>query len=233
MPLPKIEAPRHHITLPISGLDIEYRPYLVKEQKTLLQAMEMGNEDQKNNALVDIATACTFEQLDITDLPVADVEYLILHIRGKSVGETTEVLYTCPHCGEKTPQVMSIADVGVTETTDDHRIMLHDDVGLQMRKASFGDVQRASKMSSDVDKGYALIIACIESVFDTEQVYTRSDFSNLELVEFLESLETKDFRKVEEYVADQPTVTKTFTFKCLSCEKESEYVAEGLANFFR
>lgn len=232
MPLPKVEAPKHTTNLPVSGLkNIHYRPFLVKEQKIFLQAMEMGGEEQLHNAMHDIVRACTFEEIDINTLPIADVEYLILMLRSKSIGDHVEVKYTCPECGNKQPMTIDISNPEVKSNEREKIIHLHDKVGVEMKSITFGDVRKASEIQGDVEKGYNLIMASIDKVFDAEEVYTHKDFSDQELYDFLQSLSTKDFAKIENYVADQPTVEKTFHMKCLNCGHEEDYTAKGISNF--
>lgn len=232
--LPKIETPRHKIKLPVSGLEVDFRPFLVKEQKVLLQAIEMGDDAQLNNAMDDIARACTFEKVDIDALPMADIEYLILNLRAKSVSESIELKHTCPKCKKITPFTLSLASIEVANTkkTEEGTIKFSmDGVGVIMKPVSYGMIKEAALEPSDLDRGYKLIFSSIDKVFDAEQVYTKNDFSDDELFEFLESLPTEDFKKIENYVAEQPKLKKDITIKCSSCGHEHTSTLEGLSDF--
>ena len=227
--LPKIETPKHELTLPVSGKKISFRPFLVKEQKVLLQSIEMGDEEQTQNAIKDIAEACTYNKFDIDELAVADVEYLVINLRRKSIGETIEATYKCNNCGTKFPVQIDLSNIEVTEFDRDNRIMLTDDIGVVMKPITYRAIKKAIEQKSDVDKAYSTVLDSIEMVFDKDQTYT--DFTDVELFEFLESISTKAFEKIEKYIESQPTIYKKVDVKCPKCGEEQEIELKGLSDF--
>jgi hypothetical protein len=229
--LPKIETPKLDLELPVTGKKIKFRPFLVKEQKVLLQALEMGDDEQLNNAIEDIARSCTFGEINIDELPLADVEFLILNLRAKSVGESVELSFKCNECGVKNPVDLQLSTVTVVKEQMDEKIMINDDVGVLMKIATYKDIKEASEEKMDIDKGYKLILASIDKVFDKNQIYSRNDFTEVDLYEFLESLPTEAFNKIEDYVGNQPQLKKDINIKCISCGAESEVKLEGLSDF--
>lgn len=230
--LPTIDIPKHSILLPVSKKKIEFRPFLVKEQKVLLQAIELGDEEQLTAAIEDIASACTFGKVDILKLPLADVEYLILQLRAKSVGETVELVTACGSCGKKgLPFNLILTDVFVDGTATDNRIMITDDVGVLMRDISYGDIKIASDMKNELDRGYKVILSSIESVFDKMQVYTRTDFTDADLFEWLDGASNTAFEKIEEYVANIPQIKSEVILTCPECGERVHVKLEGLEDF--
>lgn len=230
--LPKIETPRHGLTLPISGKDISFRPFLVKEQKVLLQAMEMGDKGQLDKAINDITTACTFGEIDVSKLALADTEFLVLWLRAKSIGEQVDILANCPECKAKTPISINITDVEVTNLDKDPNIQLYEDVGIVMKDIAFGEVQAASAIPIRIDSEFAVVLASIDKVYDKDQVYSRTDFSDEELTEFIETLPTAAYKKIEEYVGAPPELKKDVHCKCHKCDHEFDFTIKGLSNFF-
>lgn len=232
--LPKIELPKHECTLPVSGIKVEYRPFVVKEQKVLLQAIEMGgNKKQISSAVEDVITSCTFGKINIKELPLSDVEFLVLILRSKSVGENIELTYTCNECKVKTEFELSLSDVNVDNINPvDDKIILHEDIGLVMKPLSYGDIDVIMSESEDnIERGYSVIKASIKSVFDKDQVYSNTDFTQEELTQFLETLPKEYFEKVEEYVSKQPQLTSEKKIKCINCGHETNIKLNGLNDF--
>ena len=226
--LPTIETPKHTLTLPISGKKIEFRPFLMKEQKVLLQAIEMGDESQLQNAIKDITSACTYNTVEIDKLPIGDVEFLFINLRMKSIGESVELLYKCNKCEAITPLEVKLSDIKIQELQDD-KIILEDSIGVIMQPLTYGMVKKASEEKTDVDKAYRIILDSIKLVFDEDQTYT--DFTDVELFEFLEKLSASNFDKIEKYTESQPTITKKIQVKCRNCGNEQEIELKGLSDF--
>lgn len=248
MGLPTLKTPRFDLTLPTSGEVITVRPFLIREQKILLQALEMGDISQVNNAINDILRICTFEKVDIDSLPVADVEWLVLQLRAKSVSEKLTLKYTCnnlvetedPESGEKVKSKcgnsigfkLDLQDVGVvTNPKHEYTIMVSEDVGMTMCDITYGTYRKSMEMKDGIAANVMLRNSAISSVFDTEQIWSKGDFTSADLDEFLDGLFTKDYEKIEEFLNTAPLLQKTFTIKCPKCGAEEEVTLTGLDDF--
>jgi hypothetical protein len=238
MTLPIIEVPKYELKLPVSEKKIHFRPFLVKEQKVLLQAMEMGDESQVAIVMEDLATACTFDKVDIHSLPYADVEYIILNIRKKSVSENVDLSYRCANnidgekCGNKILYQLNLDEVNVTIPEGKAtQVMLTDEIGIKLKDLSYDDIKKARELNTAVEQGYSLIMSSIESVFDTQQVYTKNDFDEKELIEFLDNLGPEMLEKIEQSVSNIPVIEKIIKLKCNKCGNEEEITLRGLDDF--
>lgn len=242
MTLPKVTTPKYDLSLPISGKTIKFRPFLVKEQKVLLQALEMGNENQTLNAQEDIIRSCTFNEIDIDKLPVADVEFLLLAIRSKSVGETVDMFFRCQNtvpdadgdpstCAKRIPVSVNLNDVELDAPEKNKKVMLSDSVGVLLREINWGDAKKIRAMQSEVDQAYATILACVDNVFDAENVYSRTDFSDAELKDFFDNLYATDFKGIEQFATKIPTVHKKFDIQCPACHRKEQVELRGIADF--
>jgi hypothetical protein len=246
MTLPIIETPKYDLTLPVSGKKIKYRPFLVKEQKVLLQAIEMGGEDQLANAIEDIAMACTFDQVKIHDLPFADVEYLILNIRKKSVGEIVELSYKCSQsimkkddngneyegaCNTKFTIPLNLNDVSVSKEELPTQIMLSESVGITLKQITYDTIKVVRNEKNKVDIGYKLILSSIDKIFDADQVYSGNDFDAEELIEFIDSLNTEQFEKIQNAVSKIPVLEHNISITCPKCGHKEEVKLSGINDF--
>jgi hypothetical protein len=239
MSLPTIQVPTFTVTLPLSKKEVKLRPFLVKEQKVLLQAIELGNESDISDTVVDILTVCTFNKVDIGKLPLADVEWLILQLRSKSVKEVLEMMFTCTNklddetvCGNKIPISLDLLSVQV-ETPEDHqyKVNITDKVGLVLKDISY-DVYNKSLMNgftTDDDKN--ILYDVIEAVFTEDEMWGHDDFTEKELTAFLDGLYTKDFEKIEKFIETMPTLKKSLDIKCSKCGFVEHYDMVGLASF--
>lgn len=247
MALPMIKAPRFTLNLPISKKSIKARPFLIREQKILLQAIEVGDKDQVVLALDSIMRECTFNEVDIDDLPLPDVEYLMLNIRSKSVGDTIDMTYTCHNevkqkdgtnlehpesCDSKIKVKIAIKDVNVTEF-DNHDYKLHFDggIGLQLRDIPYGVYKRLFEQPNSVIKTMELRNSCIKSVFNDDEVWTRDQFSDKELDDFIDNLYTTDYEKIENFIKTMPVLQYIIDIKCPVCKHQEKIVLKGLDDF--
>jgi len=196
MALPKISVPRYDIELPSTGKTLKMRPYLVKEEKVLMIALESSDPAQITQAVRDVISVC-YNLDSLEDLTTFDIEYLFLHLRGKSVGEEMDLQIKCEHCGELNPLHVNVNDIKVTNVDNDNIVMVTDDVGLKMQWRSgetFGtlDVEKLNTVEGLME----LVIECIESIFDNDAVYDAKQTSRKELVEFIENLNSEQFKRV-------------------------------------
>jgi hypothetical protein len=239
MPLPKINTPTYELELPSTGKKIKYRPFLVKEEKILIMALESEDMTQITNAIIDILTECILTRgVKIKDLSTFDIEYLFLNIRAKSVGETVEVNVTCPDDGETQVEMSIDIDSIKVQKSKEHTniIKLDDNLSMKLKYPSLDQfIENNFEVNdnvSDVSKSLNLITSCIDMVYDSEESWNASDFSKKELDEFLDQLNTKQFKLIENFFTTMPKLSHTIEVKNPNTGVESEVVLEGLASFF-
>lgn len=237
MPLPKLSAPTYELVVPSTGKKIKYRPFLVKEEKILLLAMETEDEKQMANAVKTILSNCILTpRFKVDTLSLFDIEYIFLNIRGKSVGETVELNIICPDDGESTvPVVIDLDDIQVKKSDDhDNIIKMNDDVSVVMKYPSM-DLFIKNNMkesTSEVDDVFEIASMCIDQIVEGEEVYEASNFSKKEILEFLEGMDTKQFVSIQKFFETMPKLSHTVKVKNPNTKVESEVVIEGLASFF-
>ena len=240
MPLPKIATPTYELVLPSTGKKIKYRPFLVKEEKILILALESEDVTQITNAIKAILKDCISTRIKVDTLPTFDIEYLFLNIRAKSVGEALDLVVTCPDDNETTVPVKVYIDEIEVLQDEDHTtdISLDGNLTLRMKYPSldefvennfeFGD----NNDSSIIEKSFDVIAACIDMVFDKEDSWAAADCTKKELVEWLETLNSSQFKKVEKFFETMPKLTHTITVTNPNTKVESEVTLEGLSSFF-
>jgi len=237
MPLPKSTTPVYELEMPSSKKKIKYRPFLVKEEKVLILALESEDMKQVTDAVKNVLTACIQTRgIKVDKLSTFDIEYLFLNVRGKSVGEVIDVNVTCPDDGETSVEMqINIDDIKVTTDENHNRdIKLDDALTLRMRYPSLNEFvqNNFSQGDNNVDEGFDIIANCIEQVFNEEESWTATDCSKKELMEFVENLTTSQFTKVEKFFLTMPKLTHTLKVTNPKTKVESEIVLEGLASFF-
>ena len=209
MPLPKIATPTYELELPSNKKKIRYRPFLVKEEKVLIIAMESEDEKQIANAVKDVIKSCVLSRgFKIEELSTFDIEFLFLNIRGKSVGEEVEVMVTCPDDGEtQVPAVINLDDIKVIKGRGHKRdIKLDDELVLRMKYPSIDEFVKSnfSEDAMTVDDTFELISTCIDQVFNEEESWSSADCTKKELKEFLEQLSSKQFGEIEKFFQTMP-----------------------------
>ena len=239
MPLPKISTPTYELTLPSSNKKIKVRPFLVKEEKILIIAMETQDTKQIVNAIKDILGKCILTRgIKVEKLSTFDIEYLFLNIRGKSVGEQIEVMVTCPDDGKtQVPTLINIDSIKV-QRSDDHEtdIKLDDTYTLRMKYPSLNEFIKSNFAGGvddmNVDDTFDLIASCIEQVYSEEESWSSADCTKKELKDFLEQLDSKQFKNIEKFFETMPKLSHTVTVINPNTKKENKIVLEGLQNFF-
>jgi len=237
MPLPKISTPTYELVLPSSNKKIKYRPFLVKEEKILIIALESQDQKQIANAVKNIIASCILSRgIKVEKLSTFDIEYLFLNIRGKSVGEDIEVMVTCPD-DEKTQVPMSInIDSIQVKKSDEHSpdIKLDDQFTLRMRYPSLSEFIKSNFTMDDmkVDDTFELIASCVDQVYSEEESWTQEDCTKKELMEFIEQLNSSQFKEIEKFFDTMPKLSHTVKVTNPNTKIESEIVLEGLQNFF-
>tara|TARA_R110000772_G_scaffold167154_2_gene278795 strand:+ start:555 stop:1274 length:720 start_codon:yes stop_codon:yes gene_type:complete len=238
MGLPKISTPIYELEIPSLKKKIRYRPFLVKEEKILIIALESEDSKQIANAVKTVISNCILSKgIKVEDLSTFDIEYLFLNIRGKSVGETVDVLITCPD--DETTQVpmsINLDEINVEENPKHSRdIKLDDTLTLRMRYPSMTEFIKNNFDSGDgvsVDDTFDLIISCIDQIYSEEESWVAKDSTKKELLEFVEQLSSKQFKEVEKFFETMPKLSHTIKIKNPKTDVESEVVLEGLSAFF-
>jgi len=238
MPLPKISTPTYELEIPSTGKKIKYRPFLVKEEKILIIAMESEDNKQIANAVKDVISGCIITRgVKVEELSTFDIEYIFLNIRGKSVGEDVEVLITCPDDNQtQVPTLINLDDIKVHISKEHKRdIDLGNDLVLRMKYPSMNEFIKSNFSSAEsigVDDTFDLISSCIEQVYNEEESWNASDCTKKELSEFLEQLSSKQFKQIETFFDTMPKLSHTLKVKNPKTGVESEVVLEGLTSFF-
>ena len=237
MPLPKISTPTYELELPSTGKKIKYRPFLVKEEKILIIAMESEDEKQITNAIKEVISSCIITRgVKVDQLSTFDIEYLFLNIRGKSVGEEVEVMVTCPDDGEtQVPTVINLDDIQIQKGKNHSRdIKLDDNLVLRMKYPSLEEFIKNNFSGEEVtvDNTFDLIASCVEQVYSEEESWSAADCTKKELTQFLEQLSSKQFKEIETFFETMPKLSHTVKVKNPKTGVESDIVLEGLTAFF-
>lgn len=234
MALPILNTPSFELTLPITKKTVKYRPFLVKEEKVLLMALESQDQKQIIRAMHDIVESCTFGELKAKDLPIAELEYIFLKLRSKAVGETSHVGISCSSCGEKNEVDISLEEVEIdVKGVADSKIMLTDNIGVIMKYPNSTDVMRSvDSKKSETENTYAVVAACLDKIFDAENVYEVANQTKEEVQAFIESLNKQQFDKIKDFFQNLPRLKHGVDFNCTKCNHSNHIEIEGLENFF-
>ena len=237
MPLPTISTPTYELIIPSSNRKIKYRPFLVKEEKILILAMESQDTKQIARSVKDVLTKCILSKgIKVEKLSTFDIEYLFLNIRGKSVGEDIEVMVTCPDDGKtQVPTSINIDSIKVQKGEDHSRdIKLDDNYTLRMKYPSLTEFIKNNFATTEmnVDDTFQLISSCIEQVYSEEESWTSEDCTKKELSQFLDQLNSSQFKEIEKFFETMPKLSHKVMVTNPNTKVESEIVLEGLQNFF-
>jgi hypothetical protein len=224
--------------LPSTGQSIKYRPFLVREEKLLVLALESEDAKQITTAIKTVIKNCIETKgIKVETLPTFDIEYLFLNIRGKSVGEEIEVNVICPDDGETTvPVKINIDDIHVQKNDEhDNKIKLDDQIVMQMKYPSLEQFIKSNfdfSSNNTMDQSFELISSCIDKIFTEDEVWVASDVTKKELIEFLDQMNSFQFKEIERFFETMPKLSHKITIKNPKTEIESEVVLEGLSSFF-
>ena len=239
MPLPKVNTPTYELVLPSNNKKIRYRPFLVREEKILIMALESEDMKQITNSVIEILNACILTKgVKVNTLSTFDIEYLFLNVRAKSVGESIEVNVTCPDDNKTSVQVSVDLDTIKLKKNRKHTniIKLDDTLSLKMKYPSMDQFIESNfesnEESSDIKTTLKMITSCIEMIYNDEESWNGSESSQKELEEFIEQLNSKQFKSIEDFFTTMPKLTHTLKVKNPQTNVESSVVLEGLAAFF-
>ena len=233
MNLPKLETPKYQLTIPSTGDEVSYRPFLVKEEKILLIAQESGGESDLLRAMMDVVTSCTFGEVDMSDLASFDLEYVFLKLRAKSVGEEAEIGIKCDECEGVNKVMVNLDAIEVTKGTPlPKKIQLTDSIGIVPQYIRVNDLIKITKKTDKGDILTSSIAASIKNIYDESNVYPIADASDSDIKEFIESLNKKQIEEVEKVVTGAPKLQETISFKCTECKTKNEKILTGIESFF-
>ena len=240
MSLPKLNVPVYETVLPSTEKVIKYRPFLVKEEKILLTAMEDGKNETVMNAVKNVLKNCIQTKLDINRLPTFDLEFLFLRLRAKSVGEEATIglkPWGCPQnngelCEKTTEVKINLEEVSVVrDEKHASKIMLDDKVGIKMGYPNITKIG-GMKLENDFESGMKMICESIEMIFTEEETFEKDSFKEKELTDFIENLNTEQFGKIREFFDTMPQLKHTAKYTCSTCGEEKETTITGLNSFF-
>jgi len=238
MPLPKIATPTYELELPSSGELIRYRPFLVKEEKVLVIALESEDTKQITTAIKAVLKSCVLTKgIKVETLPTFDIEFLFLNIRGKSVGEELEVNVICPDDGEtQVPVTINLDDIQVQKSDNhDNKIKLDDNIMMELKYPSLDQFIKNNfefDEKNAMQQSFDLIASCIDKIYTEEEVWATADCTKKEMSEFLESMNSTQFKGIEKFFETMPKLSHTIKVTNPNTKKKSEVVLEGLASFF-
>jgi hypothetical protein len=241
MPLPKIATPTYELELPSSGKTIKYRPFLVKEEKVLILALESQDVKQITLAIKSVLKDCILTKgIKVEDLPSFDIEYIFLNIRAKSVSESIELIVTCSDDGETEVPVKIFVDEIQVQKDPDHtsEIKVDDEIVIKMKYPSLDQFIKnnfdfsSQESMSTIDKSFDIISSCIESIFTAEDSWAAADCTKKELIEFIESMNTEQFKKIEKFFETMPKLSHTFEVTNPKTKVKNIVTLEGLTSFF-
>ena len=240
MPLPTIETPTYELKLPSSNKKIKYRPFLVKEEKILILSLESKDQSEITNAVTDVLKKCILTKgINVDDLPTFDIEYVFLNIRAKSIGEDIKLTVTCPDDNEtKVPVTIYVDEIKVQKqkghTSD---IVLDDKMTLRMKYPSLTqfvdnnfDVDDESE--TVVDKTFKVVADCIDTIYTEEDAWDAKDYTPQERIDFVEQLNSKQYKEVEKFFETMPKLSHTIEVVNPNTKEKGSVVLEGLADFF-
>ena len=238
MPLPKIATPTYELELPSTGKTIQYRPFLVKEEKLLVLALESEDTKQITTAIKAVLKSCLITKgIKVDHLPTFDIEYLFLNIRGKSVGEDLEINITCPDDNEtQVPVTINLDDIQV-EKKEEHtnQIKVDDNIMMEMKYPSLNEFIKTNfdlNEKNQMEQSFDLIGSCIDKIYTQEEVWATEDCTKKEMNEFLESMNSSQFKEIENFFTTMPKLSHTIKVTNPKTKVKSDVILEGLASFF-
>lgn len=227
MPLPVMNTPTFKVRIHSLNKDIEFRPFLVKEEKILILAQESNEPKEMIKAMQDIVTSCSNGAVDGRELPFFDLQYAFIQLRSQSIGNITDFILICGECGHKTETTLDLNNLTI-DFPENHtnRIMLSDNVGVTMK------YPKAEILVDDETPAFDLVVSCIDKIFDQDEIYDAEEEGVYEVEKFINSLSTQQFEKIVEFFQTSPRLEKTIDYTCVKCNTENTVLIDGVENFF-
>ena len=233
MNLPILETPTYELNLISVDEPVKYRPFLVKEEKILLTAMEGEDPVEIINAVKQILKNCTLADIDVEMLPTFDMEHLFLNIRSKSVGETSDIIIECEKCNESIPINISLSDINPTiDENHTPQVKLNEKITIEMKYPTMENLSSYTQSNSSTEQTFQMIEESIFAIYDNENVYYMDDFPESERETFINSLTQEQFLSIAEFFNTMPTLTKDISYDCKDCNITNTITLSGLQSFF-
>lgn len=233
MALPLNSTPIYSLTIPTTGKEIKFRPFLVKEERALLLAQQSEDKSIMMNTLKDIIKSCVKGNINVDELATVDIEYIFIQLRARSVGENVDLIFRCTHCDDKNAKVkitIDLTQLEVSSADNNKKIALFDNVGVVMKYPNMDTISDISDNS--VDDILSVIIDCIDYIYDDREIYYASDTSREELLEFINNLSSEQFIKLQNFFENIPSIKKDVDYICPVCGKDNHVVLSGISSFF-
>lgn len=237
MALPVMSLPTYELIVPSTKQKVKFRPFLVKEEKALLIAQQSEDQQVMLNTLKDVIKSCTSNKIDVEKLAMFDIEYIFTQLRARSVGEVSELVFSCLECGDPKAKMNVNIDLTTLEVKfhEEHTnvINLFDNVGIKMKYPGLSLINKMKDNSTeDVSLIFDVIIECIDSIFDEENVYPAHEQTKEELEEFINNLTQDQFVKIQKFFETMPKLEKEIEFDCPVCKHHHKHLIQGLDSFF-
>lgn len=237
MTLPVAQVPKFKLTIPSTGKVVTYRPFLVREEKALLIAQQSEDPDVMLETLKSVLTSCVVDKIDINKLALFDIEYIFTQVRARSVSELVELVLRCDTCTDDKASVQYTIDLTKlkVDVPEGHitKIMLYNDVGVIMRYPSFDALKKMESMTEDDVEGmFDIVCMCVDSVFDSNEVYPAAEQEPEEIREFVNNLTQEQFKKIQEFFDTMPVLEQKVEYDCPICKKHHIKHIRGLDAFF-
>tara|TARA_B110000483_G_scaffold241215_1_gene323673 strand:- start:1351 stop:2061 length:711 start_codon:yes stop_codon:yes gene_type:complete len=235
MALPVVNSSRYTTTIPSTGVQIEYRPYNVREEKHLMIALESKDQKMIIRSLKDVITQCVFESINVEKFTIFDFEKIFLALRSKSVGEMVDLELKCldKECNSVTSVQVDLEKINLSEIPESNIVNIDKDIGVTLRFPSINDVEKYDETDiSNTESAFDLVIDCIETIFDDNGVYDTKDEPRESVQAFVDNLNSNQFKKITNYFENIPTLTHNIEYKCVKCGKENNLELKGLQSFF-
>lgn len=236
MALPKLNnTPKYDLVIPSTNKAVKFRPYLVKEEKILLLAMETKDAGQALNAVLNTIVACVDDSIDANSLTTFDIEYMFVKIRSKSVGETSEIGIKCSSCDHNNKVVVDLQSIEIAVPKADFMVPLTDEITLEMSYPNFNSMannKRLTNSTSTTEQTFEMIMSVMKAIHTDEERIELKDVSHKEVEEFIESMTGDQLQKIRAFVDTIPKMTHDVHFNCVSCSHANTYTIEGMQNFF-
>ena len=231
MSLPSLnDKPEYTLTVPSNGKKVNYRPYLVKEEKVLLMAAESKDENEIIRAIENTVAACIDDSIDVTRLCTFDLEYMFLQLRSKSTGENSDILIKCNSCEEKNEITVPLSDVNCSKPIGSNIIELTKDISLEMKYPSYRDMNLSA--DNEDQFGFEVISKCIEAVLTEEERIVVGEEKVEDIEKFVESMTQEQFKKIIDFIQEMPALKYDMKFVCQSCGELNEREIRGIQSFF-
>ena len=237
MALPKNSTPIYNLTIPSNNKTVKFRPFLVKEEKSLLLAQQSEDATVMVNTLQSVIKDCIVDKIDVSSLAIFDLEYIFTQIRAKSVGEEVELIFKCGHCEDEKAKVKLTFDLSKIQVFKDpehtNKIPLFDNVGIVLKYPSIDVIKKLDALSKgNYEDIFSVIIECIDYIFDDQEIYYAKETPKQELETFLNDLNSAQFSKIQKFFETMPKIKQDIDFICPVCNTENHTTLSGLSAFF-